>query len=69
MDKTPTGWIKLCNYDGSFSTHRPSKTGWILRDDKCCSICAAQACGGTTLSALECEFHALTMAMQHVWSK
>lgn len=66
--KPPLGWIK-CNYDGSFVNQRPSKAGWLFRDDKGCYLGAAQATGGTTLSALECEFQALIMAMQHVWSK
>lgn len=66
--KPPIGWMK-CNYDGSYLNNQQTKSWWIIRVVTGCYKGAAQATGGHLLSALECEFQALIMALQHVWSK
>lgn len=68
-EKPPRGWIK-CNFDGSFyNRYQPTKAGWIIRDDTGVFKEARQAIGTRLSSAFECEFQALIMAMQHLWSK
>ncbi|KAG7584257.1 Ribonuclease H-like superfamily [Arabidopsis suecica] len=67
--KATNGWIK-CNYDGSFlNSNVPSKAGWVFRDDSGNFRGAGQAIGLVTSTALESEWQALLIAMQHAWTK
>ena len=66
--RPPPGWLK-CNYDATFTVNTPVTAGWVLRDEQGTYRGAGHARGTIPTSSLESELQALTMAMQHCWSR
>ncbi|CAA7047582.1 unnamed protein product [Microthlaspi erraticum] len=61
------GWMK-CNFDGSFhSRDEKSAVGWIIRDEHGIYRGSGYAKDDKPQTALEGEFQALTIAMEHAW--
>lgn len=62
-----SGWIK-CNTDGGFNyQNHLTMAGWVLRDENGVYKGSVQAKGRWRHDALESEFQAILMALQHCW--
>ena len=67
--KRPRVGYHKCNFDGSsMNATSLSKAGWVVRDERGTFRFAGQALGNMILNAMEAEFQALIIAMQHCWS-
>lgn len=47
-------WIK-CNYDGPFVDNTPSKSGWIIQDERGTYLGSRQALGSFTINPLDSD--------------